>query len=95
MGKKNSPSGTCVIYEFPGWFCFVVFSFFLESEERVPKQFKQVSIVGRAPDILDYKVFCKWFRIHGIFSFANSNSRDILMCKLPNSNSWDILMCKF
>ena len=35
----------CVTYEFSGW--FVVFLFFLVSEERVPKQLKQVWIVGK------------------------------------------------
>ena len=34
-----------VTYECPGWFCRL-FYFFLVSEERVPNQLKQVSIVG-------------------------------------------------
>ena len=53
VGKKNSPTGTRTIletplfprwgrreggYEYPG--DFVVFIFFLASEEQVPKQFK-------------------------------------------------------
>ena len=37
---------SCETYEFPGWFCRL-FYYFLASEERVPKQLKQVSIVGR------------------------------------------------
>ena len=38
---------------FPGG--FVVFLFFLASEERVPKQLKQVSIVGITPVVLGFR----------------------------------------
>ena len=52
FGEKN-----CVTYEIPGG--FVVFLFSLVSEERVPKQLKQVLIVGMAPSFVLNREDCR------------------------------------